>query len=430
MKLIDFIKLSFKNLKKRRLRMALNILAIGIGTILIMVMLGLGFGTQSYLIEEVKKYDMFNELSVVPFRKSSNVNVSFGVSTEGEVKKELNKKITKEDVRIFKNIKGVSWVSAVVEVILSEVRINNKKLAFVYGFGYDKDFDLWFEKGKDKRIIWGRDISKENAKEILIGEKLLKMMKIDNYKDLLEREVELSVVNPTMPNLPLREKAKIVGIIGEKSLFSDTIVMPLDLAVKLKEYSVGDENYFEKYGYEVVYIRAESFREVEEIAKKIKDMGFTVNTFKEALDELNKYFRIFQGILGGFGIIVLFVAGIGVMNTMIMAIYERVKFIGLLRALGASKKDIRNLYLVESGCLGFLGGFFGIFMGWFLNNLLNFALNKMLIKDSSTFVKIFYVPLPLITAILLLVIVLSAVAGLYPAVRASRLDPVEALRYE
>ncbi|HBU31521.1 MULTISPECIES: hypothetical protein [Dictyoglomus] len=60
-----------------------------------------------------------------------------------------------------------------------------------------------------------------------------------------------------------------------------------------KEYSVGDESYFERYGYEVVYIRAESFREVEEIAKKIKDMGFTVNTFKEALDELNKYFRIF-----------------------------------------------------------------------------------------------------------------------------------------
>ncbi|MGC9002040.1 MAG: FtsX-like permease family protein [Dictyoglomus sp.] len=77
-----------------------------------------------------------------------------------------------------------------------------------------------------------------------------------------------------------------------------------------------------------------------------------------------------------------------------------------------------------------LGGFLGIFMGWFLNNLLNFALNKMLIKDSSNFVRIFYVPLSLVIATLLFALLLSAVAGLYPAIRASRLDPVEALRYE
>lgn len=80
MKIFNFIKLSFKNLKKRRLRMILNMLAIGIGTTLIMVMLGFGFGTQNYLIEEIKKYDMFNEISVVPFKKSDNVKIE--TSTE------------------------------------------------------------------------------------------------------------------------------------------------------------------------------------------------------------------------------------------------------------------------------------------------------------------------------------------------------------
>lgn len=429
MKIFNFIKLSFKNLKKRRLRMILNMLAIGIGTTLIMVMLGFGFGTQNYLIEEIKKYDMFNEISVVPFKKSDNVKIE---TSTGEIieKRELNKKITKDDVRAFKNIKGVSAVRATVEVVFNEIRMNGKNLNFVTGLGYDRDFDLWFDNGKDKRIILGREISGKDSKEVLIGEKLFEIMKIKNYKELLDKEVELIVVNPNMPNLPLKEKVKIVGIINGKSIFSDVIVMPLDLAIKFKEYYLGDENYFEKYGYEAVYVRAESFREVKDIAKKIKDMGFTATTFQEALDDLNKYFRIFQGILGGFGAIVLFVAGLGVMNTMIMAVYERVKFIGLLRALGASQKDVRNLFLVESGCLGFLGGLLGVLIGSGFNYLLNLFINKALIKDSSKFVRIFSVSPSLILGVILFSVVLSCIAGFYPARRASKLDPVEALRYE
>jgi len=122
-------------------------------------------------------------------------------------------------VRAFKNIKGVSAVRATVEVVFNEIRMNGKNLNFVTGLGYDRDFDLWFDNGKDKRIILGREISGKDSKEVLIGEKLFEIMKIKNYKELLDKEVELIVVNPNMPNLPLKEKVKIVGIINGKSIF-------------------------------------------------------------------------------------------------------------------------------------------------------------------------------------------------------------------
>lgn len=438
MKINNFIKMAFNNLKKRRLRTILNSIAIAIGTSLLVVMLGLGVGTQSYVWEEIKKYDLFNEI-LVSSEEESKTSVSFNISVGEESKKEnikeekkVENKITKEIVEKFKKIEGVELVRPVILTNVNEIKIKEDvNISGVTVIGYDPNFDaLWYKgNGRVSPILEGRELTKEDKNEILIGEKLLKSMGIKDYKDLVNKDVELVVNNPIYKT-EIREKVKIVGIVKENTGYSDGIVVPIDLAVKFKEFQFGEKNYLEKYGYDLVYVRAKSFKESEKIVKEIRKLGFSASTFEEALKELEKYFNIFKAILGGFGVIVLITASIGVMNTMIMAVYERTKFVGLLRAIGASKKDIRNIFLVEAGTIGFLGGVLGVIIGLLLNQAINLFINYMLIKDSSKFVNIFSAPPSLVIGIMVFTVLLSAFSGLYPAIRASKLDPVEALRYE
>ncbi|SHE50105.1 ABC transporter [Caldanaerobius fijiensis DSM 17918] len=126
----------------------------------------------------------------------------------------------------------------------------------------------------------------------------------------------------------------------------------------------------------------------------------------------------------------LFVAAIGVINTMIMSIYERTRSIGIMKAVGASKDNIKNLFLVESGLLGFIGGIMGILFGWLGTKILGFIFNIYIKSKGGTYTEIFYIPLWLVLGSLAFSILVTVIAGLYPATRAAKLDPIEALRYE
>ncbi|PMQ01383.1 MAG: hypothetical protein CBR30_06025 [Dictyoglomus sp. NZ13-RE01] len=139
MKIIDFIKMAFLNLKKRRLRTILNVLAISIGTMLILVMIGLGMGTQNLLYSELKKYDLLNQIYVSPLEEVQNVQISVG-SSRGENKKDFKKIITDKDLERMKDINGVEEVTGDVKLMIDEAKVENKGTFFTAFFCHGSKF--------------------------------------------------------------------------------------------------------------------------------------------------------------------------------------------------------------------------------------------------------------------------------------------------
>jgi len=145
-----------------------------------------------------------------------------------------------------------------------------------------------------------------------------------------------------------------------------------------------------------------------------------------------KYFRLFELALGIFGFVTLAVAALGIINTMVMAIYERTREIGVMRAVGAARKHILKLFLWEASLIGLIGGLIGMLVSWLFTSLLEYGLNKWLISQGlvKTNLDIFSLAWWLFAFGIIFAIAVGFLAGLYPAIRASRLDPIRALRGE
>jgi putative ABC transport system permease protein len=126
----------------------------------------------------------------------------------------------------------------------------------------------------------------------------------------------------------------------------------------------------------------------------------------------------------------LIVASLGIINTLVMAILERRREIGVLKAIGASDRDVSRLFFAEAGVMGLVGGILGVFIGWLIGSGMNLGMKIYLERQDLPNIQISSVPWWMVTAAIIFSIFVSLGAGLYPASRAARLNPVEALRYE
>jgi putative ABC transport system permease protein len=166
------------------------------------------------------------------------------------------------------------------------------------------------------------------------------------------------------------------------------------------------------------------------VAREIRKLGVGAADAESSIKQQLTVFNILGLVLGGIGGIALAVAAIGVVNTMVMAILERTREIGVMRAVGAKRSTVRMLFTLEASLLGFLGGVVGVAAGYGLTRIANVVVNKQLASQNVQAHNIIGLPLWLILAVVGITTVIGMLAGLYPAARAARLDPVDALRYE
>ena len=166
---------------------------------------------------------------------------------------------------------------------------------------------------------------------------------------------------------------------------------------------------------------------VKDVQAQINSFGYQTHSNIEFLDMMEEQSRVIQAVLGGIGGVSLFVAAIGIANTMMMSIYERTKEIGIIKVLGCSLGNIRSLFLLEAGFIGFLGGIFGIGISYIISWMINSLLGGDMYGLGSE-VTISYIPLWLVFLGLSFSVIVGMLAGFFPALRAMKLSALEAIR--
>jgi len=246
---------------------------------------------------------------------------------------------------------------------------------------------------------------------------------------------------PGISIVPRDKILHIVGIVdtepaaGFGGLGSGRVLIPIQLGEKLRAAQGNDlrdvlRGPGKKPTYPSLTVRAQSPGQVEAIETAVKNMGFAAFSLLDATRNLRIFFAVFDLLLGIFGSLALAVAMLGIVNTLVMAILERRREIGIFKGPGAADGDVKQLFFLEAGVMGLLGGALGVGIGWLIGRAVTIGTNIYLRRQSLPATNVFAVPWWLVLGAIVFAVVVSLCAGLYPASRAAKLNPVEALRYE
>ena len=237
-----------------------------------------------------------------------------------------------------------------------------------------------------------------------------------------ERQLKIVGVVPKEPYGGMRGGVRGKIYIPTALAESLNMIQPTDLRAMMRP-SQG-KSYF------TLIVTLKSSSQVKEIQDQIKNLGFSTFSIQDASKGLSRFFLFLDLFLGIFGSLALAVASLGIVNTLVMAILERRREIGIMKALGASDIDVKKLFFVEAGAMGVLGGILGVALGWLIGKVINIGTNIYMQRQDIPPETFWIVPWWLVGAALGFSVVVSLLAGMYPAARAAKLDPVQALRHD
>jgi len=446
---IDVISMGLRNMWRRKTRTILTVLGVIIGTSSIVIMLSLGIAMNVNFRNEIERMGSLNII---------NVNTYY-VPPEGQLGGQT--KEVKLDDKALAQISAIEGVEAVTPVEYTYWKFGAGKLVgYVSVIGIDTKvmdkFNFEVEEGRlldesdTNALVFGAYIPDmfynpksgyyyggTQERVDLLNDRLIMTMNME-YGE--RRRRGQSVGNtPAYPEY----KVKGVGILKQSNGETDyNAYMNIDYLRKIQEESNRAQSRQNRgwYSYQTTskdsysnaMVKVKDINDVERIQKTIVDMGFGAYSLTDILKSMQKTAANIQAILGGIGAVSLLVAALGITNTMIMAIYERTREIGVMKVLGAELGSIRRLFLFEAGLIGFLGGVLGIAFSLIISAILNKAglsfMNYFMYTGEGS--KISVIPLWLIGVSIIFATLIGLISGYYPARRAMKLSALEAIKTE
>jgi putative ABC transport system permease protein len=448
MKLRDMTELAVRNLREAMLRNSLTTLGVAVGVASLVAMLSLGVGLQQLASSRLSKSGLFDSIFV-----TAKTNLR-GPGAGPPATRAASPKARPLDDDARAELTKLPNVIEVYPQIrfFTEVRLDGKPFAtMVAGMPESSKQSGAFDG------MQGSFFSTANADEAILQVEFAKELN-PQTKDLIGKDLVLRYAErqslPSDPGgaapdsggfsvVPKEKHLRIIGVVetepasGFGGFGSGRLLIPLPVAEALRAAQVNDlrdvlrgSSRSDKPAYASLSVRVKSPSLVDTTEKKIKDMGFGAFSLLDASKSLRIFFSVFDLLLGIFGSLALAVATLGIVNTLVMAILERRREIGVLKALGAADGDVKQLFFVEAGVMGLAGGVLGVLLGWMIGQALTLATNIYLKRQELPGVQISSVPLWLIAGAIGFAVLVSLIAGLYPASRAAKLNPVDALRYE
>jgi putative ABC transport system permease protein len=396
MRVQDIFNLSIRAFRTRPSRTGLTILGMGVGFAAVVVLVGFGYGLQQIMLEKI----IFGEALL-------SLNVSNPASKIVTLTPEKIDEISKiENVERVSPSAGFSGIVSFQE-ISTNITLNGVKEDYFSLAGI--------------KIFAGDFFKKEEKDKAIISTTILRLFN-KKPEEMINQPIKLKVL---LTKAGTEEKEEI--LLSQTYFVKGIIESPLPVVfIPLSE--ITSQISFPYY--ESVRVKVSQNKFLNEVQNKIIEKGFLVTALSKTVEQANKVFTAIQFTLGFFGAIALIVSAIGMFNTMTVTLLERTNEIGIMRTIGASSMDIMMMFLGESTLMGACGGIVGILMGVATGKLINFLLNLVAVKLGGVAVKLVVFPIPFLLFVFLFSFVMGFITGLFPARRASKLNPLDAIRYK
>jgi putative ABC transport system permease protein len=443
MRFWDLVSLISENLRRRKGRVVLTAIGVVIGTAAVVLLVSLASGLQKSATSNLWGINDLSRIEVYPnYGEGMYVEVPMGGGGGGKAGPVTQKLLTPT---VLEEIGAIQGVKSVIprDYLYGQGVIQFGKFETWAGFMGVKtnslqDFGYELDRGsldlrKGTMIAGSWMVKNFYTPNLRPGQEMPEM------PDLLDQRVKLVLTKWTSDGQMVTRSVnlQVVGILKEMRNEADSqfFVVMDDLDAWNEWFNNGRRINRNKDGYNNVIVRAESPEVVMDVTQQINDMGFMAYSPQSTVEGINSFFVILQIVFGGIGAIALLVAAIGIANTMTMAILERTREIGLMKAVGATNRDVLTIFLGEAAGIGFLGGLGGAGLGWIGGYILNVVSMQFLASQAqeqgymSTSLSA-ETPLWLLLFAIIFATLVGFLSGLYPALRAATLEPVTALKYE
>jgi len=457
MKGYDLFELAVRNLRQSRLRNSLTTIGISVGVASLVAMLSLGVGLQQLATHRLAGSGMFDTVFVT----SKQDFRGFDREEDRKEQHPENAPVLDEPAREkMSRLQYVTEVEPEVRVMAELVYGGRTHFGFVTGLPMSARENEAFDNMK------GKFFSRSDAEEVILLNDFAKELDPQDPNGLIGQQVTLrygehqplavdsdrsgrpqmgapvSASNSDDYGFSVVRKAqplKVVGIIeeepygGMRMVSRGRIFLPVDLTEKLNMAEFSDmRSSLRGQGktFMTLTVRVKDPAKVAQVQDAIKQMGFRTFSVLDATKSLRRFFTVLDLFLGIFGSLALAVATLAIINTLVMAVLERRREIGVMKAIGASDSDVKRLFFAEAGAMGFFGGVLGIALGFAIGKAINVGTGIYLRNHQLPAEAVWILPSWLIAGAIAFSILVSLLAGLYPASRAAKLDPVQTLKYE
>jgi putative ABC transport system permease protein len=374
----------------------LTIIGLGVGIGAVLFLVSLGYGLQNVILNKITTADALLTLDV----SSSSDLVT----------------LDKNRLKLINELPGVDETSPVLS--LSGQIVYNNETTEAVSLIVDKPYF----RLSGVNLNGGKEFSSSDAGEVIVSSASAKIFGFDKPADIIGQTV---VINLFIPDIEKGDVSivtpetdyKIVGVINDEN--TNFVYIPLQT---LKNIVLPV--------YTGLKVKVTDNEQLNIVRDNLIKQGLLVSSISDTIDQTKKIFKIIQIVLGVFGLIALVVSAIGMFNTMTITLLERTKEIGIMRAIGVSTGDIAKLFLMESVVMGFLGGVSGIIIGFLSGKIFNIIINILARNFGGQTLDLFYSPTWFVFFIVIFSVLTGFLTGLYPARRASKLNPLDALRYK
>jgi len=447
----DLLRIVFSNLNRMRARVALTAIGVIIGTAAVIVLISLGIGLQA---NTASLFEM-EDLTVI------NVNTYGGDPFEavpaGRSQSRKQPKLDDDALRAIRALPHVVVVTPQQGIqSFAEIKLGRKVgSTYIQGILPEAaDAMGWEMQSGTTRLARGQILISPKAFE---NEDSFMMMRsfgggmaveargtggttagreATTPTNLLGKTVTLVLTkwDDQQNEITRVERLRVAGVFVEGNRFNWQSYIPLSQVEELNRWSSGERRN-PREGYQEVIVKVDDPENVIKTQEAIEAMDFGTSSQQQFVQELNRSFLVVQGVLGGVGAIALLVAAFGIANTMTMAIYERTKEIGVMKAIGATNNDVLGIFLAEAGTIGLIGGVFGVGIGWTIGKVIQIFAEAQFLGDPNRPLdqappSVVVTPWWLIVFAISFAALVGVISGIYPALRAASMKPLRALRTE